>query len=316
MDKIGTFYGHNFDNLFMRVASYVHDHPDFESAPRSMKVKEVLACTLVLDNPRARLLLPSTRKDVTYGFGVGEFLWYWTGKQDLETMLYYNKRMKDFSDDGKTLNSAYGFRMKSRFPISGIPDEAQWTMCKAELLRDNDSRRALILINEKDDQVIAHFKGTKDVPCTLSLQFFIRENKLHLHAHMRSNDVYWGLTYDLFSFTLMQEMMMLELRAAGMKNLELGNYYHTAGSLHIYERHFAEASQLSERVFNVYTKPEVIAPMEPVSLDEMGRLVEYEEALRTGKAKPDGSAGFTGGVRWMAEQLEHHRRKRDQERGG
>jgi hypothetical protein len=82
----------------------------------------------------------------------------------------------------------------------------------AELLKDHDSRRALVLINRANDQIYAVDHGSKDVPCTLSLQFFVRDNKLHLHAHMRSNDVFWGLTYDLFSFTMLQEVMMLELR--------------------------------------------------------------------------------------------------------
>jgi thymidylate synthase len=324
----GNLYGPTFDRIFGSYIQFVSGTPQFVSKPRGQLVKETIATTLVLDNPRARLMNYKSR-EANYGFGVGEFLWYWAGKNDLETMLYYNKRMKDFSDDGKTLNSAYGTRIRKwlqpAFKWVAAENEwggyrevtntdTQWGACKKTLLDDPDSRRALLLINEARDEVSAAWNGSKDVPCTLSLQFFIRENKLDLHAHMRSNDAFWGLTYDLFSFTLFQEMMLLELREAGMKDLELGAYYHTAGSLHIYERHF----EMARDVVNEYISPSYIpaAPMEPIDLSEMGRLIEYEEALRTRKVEPNGSSAFSGGIRWMAEQLEAHRRKRDSERVG
>jgi thymidylate synthase len=307
------FVASNFELLFADAVKGINDSPDFICSPRGQKVKENLATTLVLTDPRNRLLLNPARA-TNYGFGVGEFLWYWTGRQDLETMLYYNKRMKDFSDNGHSLNSAYGFRTRFIEVWYDIgKGKTQWDACRETLLADNDSRRALLIINEKEDNVLAATKGSKDVPCTLSLQFFIRDGKLHLHAHMRSNDVFWGLTYDLFSFTLMQELMLLELREHGLYFLELGNYYHTAGSLHIYERHFEDA----QRVVKAYVSDGFMraVPMQPLILKEMGPLAEYEVALRTGKAEPNGSARFHGGVRWMAEQLEAHRRKRDAERG-
>lgn len=307
--------GANFDVVFAKLASDIGQFPDYESAPRGQKVRENIAQTLVLWNPRARLLNLKSR-DANYGFAVGEFFWYWLGKQDLESMLYYNKRMAAFSDNGFTLNSAYGHRTRFHEIWYEVGRGAtQWDTAKRELLRDPDSRRAVMVIARPEDFVIATNRegGSKDVPCTLSLQFFIRDNKLRLHTTMRSNDLMWGLTYDLFSFTLLQECMLLELRAAGMKDLGLGHYSHTAGSMHIYERHF----QMASAVVCEYLSPgfSPAAPMEPISLEELASLAEYEEALRTGKAGPDGSSQFSGGVRWMAEQLDAHRRKRDDERG-
>jgi thymidylate synthase len=54
---------------------------------------------------------------------------------------------------------------------------------------------------------------------------------------MRSNDAYLGLPHDIFSFTMLQEMVA---RAIGA---ELGEYKHCAGSLHLYKKHFAAAEQ-------------------------------------------------------------------------
>lgn len=308
---MASFYGGTFDDVFANVVNQINRWPMYESSPRGQKCREIIAPTIVVSNPRARLLANPGR-DANYGFAVGEFFWYWLGKQDLESISYYNKRMPSFSNDGFTVNSAYGFRTRvKKYMSNDAVYKTQWTHVRNELLRDPDSRRAVLIIADPLD--FAVMETSKDVPCTLSLQFFVRDNKLHLHTTMRSNDAFWGLTYDFFSFTLLQECMMLELKAAGMKDLELGAYSHTAGSLHIYERHFGMASE----VWNNYMKKGfvVAAPMEPISLEELASLADVEAELRTGKVADIGQDRFSGGVRWMAEQLVAHRRKRDDERG-
>ena len=310
-----NYRGRSFDHIFGNLVEDIMLDPEYETSPRGMRVKELIVPTIELFNPRARLLA-NTARDADYGFGVGEFLWYWNGRQDLESMLYYNRRMDRFSDDGKTLNSAYGHRLRRMdnwLELNvGI---TQWDACKRTLLEDRDSRRAVMVIARAEDFIRAATATdpAKDVPCTLSLQFFIRDGMLYLHTHMRSNDAVWGLTYDLFSFTLLQEMMLLELRAAGMTELELGHYIHTAGSLHIYERHFKMALAAKEEYLSEgYRSAE---PMEPLSHLDISRLAAQEQALRLGKVAQLDESGFGGGARWMAGQLNQHRRKRDAERG-
>lgn len=309
--------GDTFDQIFEKLLFELSEKPQFVCSPRGSKIKENLAVTLVLNNPRARLL-SATSRATNYGFGVGEFLWYWAGRQDLEAMLYYNKRMKDFSDDGKTLNSAYGHRMRRMwFRATGSDEHSstmtQWEACLRTLIADPDSRRAIMLINLPGDEVKAAIMGSKDVPCTLSLQFFIRDGKLDLHVHMRSNDVIWGLTYDLFSFTLFQECMLLDLKELPQfKKLELGTYYHTAGSLHLYERHFEQAVKIVEE-YNDDTPPADPGAMAPIpSLEKLGHLVADEENLREGRIVHIPHV-YEGGLEWMAKQLNEHRDKRDAE---
>jgi thymidylate synthase len=315
---VKTFDGDNFDVLFKNVVSAIIRNPEHICKPRGQTVKEIIAPTLVLRNPRARLLANTARK-ADYGFGVGEFFWYWEGKQDVESMLYYNKRMGNFSDNGFTLNSAYGYRTRVKqfggkihpTSLDNFGDgKTQWVAARDELIRDNDSRRAVLMIGTPLDFVEG--ENSKDVPCTLHLQFFIRNNRLILHTSMRSNDVFWGLTYDLFSFTLLQELMMLELQAQGLPGLQLGEYIHTAGSLHIYDKHFEQAEQAVDEASSTKFRP--AAKMEPISHLELSRLVSLEQSLRVGKVAQLDEAQFRSGVRWMAEQLNAHRRKRDAER--
>jgi thymidylate synthase len=56
---------------------------------------------------------------------------------------------------------------------------------------------------------------------------------------MRSNDVIFGLTYDLPWFVRLQRL------AAEAVGLPVGAYSHQASSLHIYERHFEMAKQIA-----------------------------------------------------------------------
>lgn len=310
--------GWSFDSIYFHLLKQLSESPQYICSPRGQKIKENLAVTLVLDNPRARLL-SCKKRNTNYGFAVGEFLWYWQGKQDLETMLYYNKRMKDYSDDGETLNSAYGHRLKGAqdLPLGGISSISQWEVAVATLKQDSDSRRAVLHINRGSDQLRAVLHGSKDVPCTLSLQFFVRQNRLELHVHMRSNDVMWGLTYDLYSFTLFQECMLLELQQEEkFKDLRLGAYYHTAGSLHLYEPHFEQAAEIVREYGLGVELQRSQKPLE--SLHDLDRLAEVEESLRTGSPPKVVSTYLTAGLdttaEWMADRLLDHRIKRDAER--
>ena len=135
----------------------------------------------------------------------------------------FAKKWVDISDDGETNNSAYGWRIFDKFGFN------QWQHVKELLWKDPNSRQAVIHIKDADN------RPTKDVPCTVYLQFFIRNGKLNLSVHMRSNDIWMGVPYDMFSFTFLQMKMAMEL------GVEIGQYTHYAGSLHIYARDYATA---------------------------------------------------------------------------
>jgi thymidylate synthase len=300
----------NFDQAIRDICHQVVEDYDYQCEPRGQKIRERLAFTFTLADPQTRLV-HSEARNANYGFAVGEFLWYWQGRTDLEMMLYYNKRMASFSDDGKHLESAYGFRLrKDTRDGSG---HSQWDDVIETLLSDADSRRAVMTIYSPADMRRAVSVGTKDVPCTLSLQFFIRNNCLNLHAVMRSNDVMWGLTYDLFSFTLLQECMLHELQIRGMKDLRLGQYHHTAGSLHIYENHFEMARKIYSDPWPP-AHPAMPALTSIAGCGSLNELCEDEEKLRLGKIQSIDTGKYRDGELWMANRLNEHRVKRDLEK--
>jgi thymidylate synthase len=274
----------NFDSIFRDLVTdllYAR-----ESRPRGQRIREQLVPTLQLTNPRARLL-SSPARDANYRFATGEFFWYLRGARDVESVAYYNPRMRQWSDDGVTLNSAYGAIL--------IP---QWRGLIDVLRADPDSRRAVATIYTSDYLT----RETKDVPCTSTLQFLIRDGRLHLHVTMRSNDVIWGLTNDLFSFTLLQETFLIVMRKY-FPGLELGDYYHTAGSMHLYERHFVMAEEISNE-----TRVGVSTPMLPLDGRGIQRLLRGDEAwLRLNPGSCLNELAYHGGVRWMVAKLNEHR---------
>jgi thymidylate synthase len=310
VEVLMQFTGYDFGEIHAELLYRLLDCPDHVCSPRGQEIRELIAPTLVLDNPRMRVL-SSPARAANYGFAAGEFLWYWQGRDDLEPMVYYNKRMAAFSDDGRTLNSAYGRRLRRDHELGGI---TQWAACKAALHEDPDSRRAVMTIARPLDFARAARDRSRDVPCTLSLQFLVRDGELHLHVVMRSNDVIWGLANDLFSFTLLQEAMLLDLRESHPEQfgaLELGSYFHTAGSMHLYSRHYEMARAVVDEEI-------VAAAMPPLtSIADLEHLVTHEIALRVGSVGPELEVpdllAPRGGEAWLLDRLREHRAKRTAE---
>lgn len=217
----------SFTDCYLDLAQQVYNNPDFESSPRGMAVREKLACKFTITNPLDRLpYVPSRKFSATYV--IAELLWYLSAEDRTDWISNYSSFWNKISDDGTTANSAYGARIFKPHPRIAGGTFSQWDYIKEELKNDPDSRRAVVHIRSPWDSV----KAKLDVPCTLSLQFFVRDDSLHLVAHMRSSDLILGIAYDVPAFTLMQELMAKEL------GVGMGTYTHVSNSLHIYERHF------------------------------------------------------------------------------
>ncbi len=217
----------NFTDAYVELARVIRDEYDYISSPRGMKIKEKIGVRFEITNPRKRVPnIPARKFKIQYM--IAEALWYFSGNDKTEWIANYAPFWRDISDDGLTANSAYGARIfREHNRIAGA-QLVQWEFVKKQLMEDPDSRRAVIHIKSPYDSLFAK----KDVPCTLALQFFIRDNKLDMVANMRSSDLILGIAYDVPAFTLMQERMANEL------GIDVGRYVHVSNSLHVYEKHF------------------------------------------------------------------------------
>lgn len=220
----------NFTDAYVDLLKTVYTEPEHEAAPRGMKVKERLGHSFRIVDVKNRIPYVNER-DFSITYMIAELVWYLSANDSTEWISRYSAFWRNISDDGTTANSAYGariFKPHARIAESVDPIWTQWQYVINELRDDPDSRRAVIHIRSPQDSILAK----KDVPCTLALQFFIRDGALHQVASMRSSDLVLGIAYDIPAFTMFQELMALEL------GVPTGTYTHISNSLHIYERHY------------------------------------------------------------------------------
>ena len=190
------------------------------AAPRGKPIREFIGIDMCIVNPCARAGYHPARK-WSLVYALVDSLMLFSPRNDLKLFSAFNPRMEEFSDDGLTLYGAYGPRIALSLDLA-----------IRKLKEDADTRQAIIYIG-KDDDILP----TRDMPCTISLQFMLRAGALSLLANMRSGDFFLGLPYDIFAFTTLQEIV------ANTLGVPMGMYFHNVASLHLYE---SDATKVEE----------------------------------------------------------------------
>jgi thymidylate synthase len=196
-------------------------------SPRGIGTIELPQHTMVVDMDHPVVVSP-TRKVVSKFLGA-EARWILTGDDRVETIAPYNKHIGQFSDDGQTFFGAYGPR---------IQDQLDFVVGK--LMQDPDSRQAgLTTWRQNPPQ-------TKDMPCTIAMFFSIRNGLLNNHVFMRSSDVWLGVPYDVFNFSMVAMQVLCRLNSERLpgEHYRPGALYLTAASRHLYDTN-SEAALLA-----------------------------------------------------------------------
>jgi len=203
-----------------------------------LTIDEPVIVTLL--KPEERVLLNPAR-DANPFFHLFESLWMLAGSNRVEPLVYYNKRMSEFSDNGKTFWGAYGFRWRVQFGYDQIAAVVK------ELKARPDSRRAVIQI--WDAHGIDHgdlgkgMLGGKDLPCNTQAAVAIRDGRLELTVFNRSNDLVWGmLGANAVHFSFLQEFIAESL------HLPMGSMHLITNNLHVYTDRWEPEKWLAARV--------------------------------------------------------------------
>jgi hypothetical protein len=218
-----------------------------------------LLCTVVrIEKPRRRIVLSPCRK-FRLGAAIAHAIWAFSGSNSLDPISFYIPRGRAFSDDGLRFNAAIGHRI---FCSAGN----QFQAALERLRIDRTSRRAVIDVFQNDG-----LTNSRDISCTLSIQFLIRGTKLHAIVTMRSQSVLMVCPYDLFFISMLLDVMAVELR------LHVGSIIHVCNSAHIYEDELG----LAQRVMS--ESPSNAAAMDGVPvgfLSTIPQVFELEAMLR------------------------------------
>jgi len=199
-------------------------------------IREIIGHSFRLENPRRRLLCDDVR-GINIFQCVGQFLWITQGTFNLESIKYYQPRTADQSSDGIKMIGAYGPR------LFGIQHLGQIDHLLEVLQQDPTKRRAVASVYLP--QFDQHKRKKEEVPCTLNLQYLIRDDRVQSVTYMRSQDAFKVMPYDVFLFTMIQEYVLNQLKPE-YDSFVLGPYNHFSGSFHVYEKDIPHIEKVLE----------------------------------------------------------------------
>lgn len=219
---VKTFEVRNVHDAFLQAMddfTWEHNVDVQESrAGRTLEFDGPVVTTYL--NPCERVLFLPER-DANPFFHFMEGLWMLNGEERLDFLMHYNKGMEKFSDNGKTLNGAYGYRWKRFFTKN------QLDVIVKRLKADPNDRRCVLTMWDCDKDLD---RETLDTPCNTHIYFKIRKGKLNMTVCCRSNDAIWGAYgANVVHFSMLQEYM------AGKIGVDVGVYNQVSDSLHVYE---------------------------------------------------------------------------------
>jgi thymidylate synthase len=251
------------DDLLLAVFQRIEDSGERVRASKGWNT-ELSGVVLELTNPLARLSRSETKG--TAFSCLGETLWYLAKSNELTFIRYYLSNYGQFAERDSTVHGAYGPRL---FRMRGEIDQVANVI---DLLRRKpSSRQAVIQLFSAEDLL----KSYNDIPCTCTLQFFIRRGALNVVVHMRSNDAFIGLPHDVFAFTFIQELVARSLK------LDIGSYKHMVGSLHIYD---GDRGKVSRFLREGYQSRIPMPPMPSGNpWPNLRKLLKAESQIRLGR---------------------------------
>ena len=174
-----------------------------------------------IENPMDNLIDDKDR-NWKWDYAEAEWQWYLSGDRNVNKLGELYGKVPEIwnrmSDAWGNVNSNYGWQWKRDDQLDNV----------IAMLKTNPrTRQAAISIYDAKEINYGHY--THDTPCTYAVQFTIVGQKLNMCVVMRSNDLWYGFCNDQYCFSKLQELVAVET------GLLIGNYYHFAHNLHLYD---------------------------------------------------------------------------------
>ncbi|MCZ0716787.1 thymidylate synthase [Aerococcus kribbianus] len=247
-----------------------------------------------------------TTKKVPFSLIKSELLWFLRGDSNIRFLLEHNNHIWDEWAFEKWVNSSnyqgpdmtdFGLRAESDPEFKAVYLAEKEKFCQAILNDDDFAQEYGDLGNVYGKQwrqwqgrqgqtidqianIIDQLKNTPDSrriilsawnpedvphmalpPCHTMAQFYVQDNKLSCQLYQRSGDAFLGVPFNIASYALLTHLLAREV------GLDLGDFVHTFGDLHIYNNHFDQVKeQLSRQPGDL---PELVITGEGKSLFEL-----------------------------------------------
>ena len=155
-----------------------------------------------------------------------ELLWFLSGDTNVKYLQENGVRIwNEWADENGSLGPIYGkqwvaWETKDGRKINQIEQAVE------HIKNNPDSRR--IIVNAWN---VGDLPDMKLSPCHALFQFYVADGKLSCQLYQRSADVFLGVPFNIASYALLTMMM------AQVCDLELGDFVHSFGDVHIYSNH-------------------------------------------------------------------------------
>lgn len=186
-----------------------------------------------------------TTKKVHLKSIIYELLWFLKGDTNIEYLTQNGVRIwNEWANENGDLGPIYGHQWRN-WNNEGI-DQIQQLIYS--LKTNPESRRMIVSAwnpsvlpdtSVSFSENVAQGKAALP-PCHAFFQFYVSENKLSCQLYQRSADVFLGVPFNIASYALLTMMI------AQVCDLDLGDFVHTFGDVHIYNNHIEQVKlQLS-----------------------------------------------------------------------
>jgi thymidylate synthase len=167
---------------------------------------------------------------------VHELLWFISGDTNIKYLQNHGVRIWDeWADEEGELGPVYG-RMWRDFPTDKREGDARvlgvdqlFTVIE-QIKTTPDSRRLIV-----SSWHPGYVNDAALPPCHCLYQFYVNDGKLSCQMYQRSADVFLGVPFNIASYALLTMMV------AQVCGLEVGDFVHTFGDVHLYSNHKSQA---------------------------------------------------------------------------
>ena len=175
--------------------------------------------SFTIEDPLEKVIKTPQRK-FNQDYAEYEWNWYREGNRDAKEIAERAKIWKQMMIPGTTdVNSNYGYFWNYNQQLNKVIND---------LKLNKETRRAIVvhyLVQEMDQYKY-------DTPCNDVLNFYIKDNQLHLTVFARSIDLVFGFCNDQYTFAKLMEYVSKKI------NYPVGKMHWFITNLHIYPRHF------------------------------------------------------------------------------
>ena len=167
---------------------------------------------------------------------IHELLWFLRGETNIQYLKDNRVSIWDeWADERGELGPVYGKQWRSwQCPDGRVIDQIE--QVERQIRDTPDSRRMIVSawnVADVDQMALP--------PCHLLFQFYVANGRLSCQLYQRSADLFLGVPFNIASYALLTAMM------AKTTGLELGDFVHTLGDVHLYENHLDQARTQLQR---------------------------------------------------------------------